>query len=148
MSVTATGLPVALPNTGFVQLVCPEAVSVIDRFNQLEASLPPRPSAEELNDLDALRSEAVGLLMDAEVQQNLEELRRTRRRKMRELLGELTTLWRQEETSLGFEKWRRTPTSFRPARGAGMPVKMGNGYNQEIPALVMLAALERLVRGA
>ena len=137
---TTSHLPAALPPSGVVADLSPEAAEAIASVQRFQASLPPRPSAEQLGELENIHAEALAHFDEeffSRVTVEEAELRET----LAKEVAQLRSRWGRLEALRGLDAWRAQPLTFTPRQIPAMSIGTGNGYTRTVTGRELLAAL-------
>lgn len=143
-----TYLPATLPPVNVVEALNPKAAKAITRFHELEASMPPRRSAEQLNALDEARERAMVELTSEEFINSNDRQEVKLHAQLAEQLREISAEWNRLEQLRGLRKWRAYPQQFQAQPVQALTIAKGQGgYKQTLTGRELLSALQDAVEG-
>ncbi len=141
-----TYLPAVVPDVSLIADVNSEAGKAAKRFFAFQAELPARPSPDEINELEELRSAVLSELGEAFFE-DLGAHEAKLRGRLAEQIATVSKGWNELETVAALYAWRQQPQSFRKPRSWILAVPTGvGGHKQPIYGNQALAALADTVQ--
>ena len=141
-----TYLPAVLPPVDAVVHVSPAAAEAITRFRELDASLLPRPSDDQINELEELRAAALAEL-DVEFFTELDVEEAALRETLRDELDRFSAHWARMEQIRALRTWRGHPINYQVAQIPCLSIGTGNGYTKTVSSREMIRALSNTIGG-